>query len=132
MHHDLAHCAKVVNGLTSVASATAEEITGEIVDTKDFESGIVSAVVTAWTAGEFKINRVLESDDSGMAGATVIPDQQIIDDTGVGVSAIGTKSIGFVRNKRYIQPVYETVGGSVTGTVQGVVVLGHSVETVEV
>lgn len=136
MHKDLYHCVKPVNGLTSVASTGAEEISGTIIDTEGYESGQIAVIVTALTNGTAKIKEILESDvATDTAGvlddATVIPADQLIGDYTVELDVAGVHDVGFVRNKRYVQPVFETVGASVGLTLNGVVNLGHAETTRE-
>ncbi|RLC69266.1 MAG: hypothetical protein DRH97_00205 [Chloroflexi bacterium] len=132
MHHDLIHHAKTFSGLTSVASTGAEDINGKIIDTKDFESGMVSTDVTAWTVGDINVKEILESDDSGMSGAVAIPAARLIGADQTALGAVGIQDIGFVRTLRYVRPVFQTVGASVGATLQATVVLGNAVETIEV
>jgi len=124
-HKDLYHMVKPVLALDKTASSTAEVITGEIVDTKDFESGQVALVTTDYSVGTVAIKDILESDDSGMSGGVAIADARLIGDL-TAQSAVGVTDIGFVRTKRYVQPRYETVGASVSVSVLSTINLGHS------
>ena len=113
MHKDLYHSVEPKLGLTPTASSTAEVLTGEIVDTVDFESGQAVLVVPTYSVGDVAIKDVLESDDSGMSGATAIPADRIIGDINT-LAATGETDIGFVRTKRYVQMRVETTGASVS------------------
>ena len=52
--------------------------TGQILDTRDFKAATL--VMGAWqlTAAQSAVIAILESDDSGMAGATVIPNARVL------------------------------------------------------
>jgi len=125
MHKDLYHAVKPVLALDKTASTTAEVITGEIVDTKDFESGQVALITTDYSVGTVAIKDIQESDDSGMSGGVAIADARLIGSL-TAQSAVGVTDIGFVRTKRYVQPRYETVGASVSVSVMSTINLGHS------
>ncbi len=81
---------------------------GEIIDTAHYDGGIMIAfIVYAYVVGDYTI-LLEESDDSGMAGATAITDDQLIgtEATMSAVTALGANgtTIGFFSTKRYVRP----------------------------
>ena len=108
MHKDLYNNCKTVLSLATVALASDADTNGIIIDTDNFESGKVSLITGAYTAGNIVISAINESDDSGMAGATAIPAERLIG-TATAVSVTNTvDELGFVSTKRYVQVVYTT------------------------
>jgi len=82
---------------------------GTIIDTDDYDSGIVFFIF----AGEYNDGTftpaIYESDDPGMSGATALADKNLIGtEAGATISGATTttevlKSLGVVGTKRYIQ-----------------------------
>lgn len=95
----------VFNATVSSDTTTA----GTIIDTADYDGGIkLDFIASAYTDGTYT-PLLQESDDSGMAGATDIPDAALIGtEAGAALSAATAdtevlKSLGFFSNKRYVQ-----------------------------
>jgi hypothetical protein len=95
----------VFNATVSSDTTTA----GTIIDTADYDGGIkLDFIVSAYTDGTYT-PLLQESDDSGMSGATDIPDAALIGtEAGAALSAVTAdtevlKSLGFFSNKRYVQ-----------------------------
>ncbi len=92
---------QVINSDTTTA--------GEIIDTKGCDGGLLFALSIAYTLGDVT-PLIEESDDSGMSGATEVPDAQLV---GVGETgqeaaaklstALKVSSLGVLPTKRYIQ-----------------------------
>lgn len=104
---------------------TDTDTDGEIIDTADYELGLVFYLdVTAYTAGNYEL-QLFESDDSGMAGATQIVAPAILP-TDLGANSISASAlvaagavlqkIGAYSNKRYVRPriVSTTTGAGAT------------------
>lgn len=91
------------------AISTNTTTTGGIIDTKDFDSGVMFTLLcSAYTDGTYT-PLLYESDDSGMSGATAVADANLIGtEAGAAISAATTegtnlKSIGAFGTKRYLR-----------------------------
>jgi len=93
---------------------------GAIIDTKDFDKGVKFDILsTIYGAGTY--TPVLEeSDDSGMSGATDVPDANLIGtEAGAAISAVSASganlaSIGAFGTKRYLRLKIASVSSSTT------------------
>lgn len=105
---------------------------GEIIDTADYDGGImISFAAQAWTDGTYT-PLLEESDDSGMAGATPIPDSQLIgteaDAAISAATALGAlwTTLGFFSTKRYVR-----VSLVATGVTTGATIVATATKTPE-
>lgn len=94
--------------------ASIGTITGAILDTADFELGLMFSVnVTTFGAGETVTLILEESDDSGMSGATVISGDQLIGTlpvlTAVVAEGATLETVGVISNKRFVRASISTV-----------------------
>jgi hypothetical protein len=101
----------------AVLTSTDSEY-GYILDTSHYGSGIMfSFGAPEYTSGNGFLNNLQHSDDSGMAGAVDIPDENIIGSkSDINFSAItaegdSLKTLGIVGTKRYIRFRIEWGGG---------------------
>ena len=109
MTKDLANKTISVVALAPVSIATDTATTSIIVDMDGAESGKVSLLTGVVTAGDIAITQIEESADSGMSGATVIPDERLINkDTTAITTAAQVTTWGFIANYRYVQVTYTT------------------------
>ncbi|MEE9223039.1 MAG: hypothetical protein V3V40_06240 [Nitrosomonadaceae bacterium] len=94
--------------------ASIGTITGAIIDTANFELGLMFSVnVTTFGAGETITLILEESDDSGMSGATVISGDQLIGAlpvlTAVVAEGATLETVGVISNKRFVRASISTV-----------------------
>jgi len=116
------------------AISTDTTTNGAIIDTKDFDKGIVFTLLcSAYT--DVTYTPVLEeSDDSGMSGATDVPDANLIGtEAGAALSAVTASSatlnsIGAFGTKRYLRLKIVSASTSTGATVGAVF---HGVTEVE-
>ena len=114
--------------------AFIEEVTsdtttnGAIIDNADYDLGIMFIVqAVAYTDGTYNF-AIEESDDSAMAGATVVPTDKIIGDiTSLEIDAANTSgellgSVGVFSNKRYLRMNVVSTGVTTGATISAVVV----------
>ena len=105
---------KVLVALTPTVVDTDGNTDGAIIDTRDCDSHLFTAIADTIEADDTITLSILESDDSGMSGATaaggedVLVDQNTNEDGGpstvvmtAGSAVVG--KIGYVGNKRYIR-----------------------------
>jgi hypothetical protein len=116
----------IASDLGFYAAITTDTTTaGQIVDTADYDSGIMfSFAAPVYSAGTFT-PLIEESDDSGMAGATAVPDSSLIGtEAGAALSAqtaVGDSmtTLGIVCTKRYVRVSIVSTGtanGTITAT----------------
>lgn len=90
-------------GLAVQVINTDTSTSGEIIDTKDFESAVWGISSGTITAGDMAA-AIWESDDSGMSGATVVSAEETLGAaTWVAADDDTTKRIGSIGKKRYQQ-----------------------------
>lgn len=95
--------------LAPVSIATDTDTAGIIIDMDGAESGKLSLLTGIVTAGDVAIKDIQESADSGMSGATVIPDERLINkDTDAITTSNTVKQVGFIANYRYVQVTVTT------------------------
>jgi len=103
--------------------------TGEIIDTKDFDGGIVFTQMVNYTSGTFT-PKLEDGDDSGLSDAAVVADANLIGDVKTGQEADAAltasqlvSSLGVVNNlKRYLRlSIVSSLGanGIVAASVHG-------------
>ena len=94
--------------LAMIETITTDTTTsGDIIDTANFELGIMFAMAVAnFTDGSYEL-QIFESDDDGMSGATVVSGDQLIGDlpTLVAATAGGAaqSTVGVISHLRYLQ-----------------------------
>lgn len=120
-----------LKGTLALSATVATDTTtqGAIIDTADFELGFACYLAsTDYTDGSYQI-QFQESDDEGMAGASVVAGEQLIGtglleaDTGLG--GVCAK-LGCFSTKRYVQ--VEVVS---TGTATGATLVALVIEKAE-
>jgi len=106
--------------------ATDTTTAGTIIDTADYDGGVkFDLIATAYTDGTYT-PLLEESDDSGMSGATAVPDAKIIGtEAGAAISAATAttdvlNSIGVFANKRYIRLSIVSTGTTTGATIVSV------------
>jgi len=82
-------------------------VTGAILDTANFELGLMfELTVTSHTTGTFTL-AIFESDDSGMSGETAVTGDQLIGTLPVEVAVVSVgdvlQTVGVISNKRYVR-----------------------------
>ncbi len=82
-------------------------MTGAILDTANFELGLMfELTVTSHTTGTFTL-AIFESDDSGMSGETAVTGDQLIGTLPVEVAVVSQgdvlQTVGVISNKRYVR-----------------------------
>jgi hypothetical protein len=87
--------------------ATDTTTAGEIIDTAHYDLGVMFSVMTSlYSAGDLALT-ISESDDPGMAGATVVPVDKLIGALPSATAAIGSgddmQTVGVISTKRYLQ-----------------------------
>ncbi|MGD9276243.1 MAG: hypothetical protein PVJ67_03670 [Candidatus Pacearchaeota archaeon] len=108
------------------AISTNTTTTGQIIDTADYDSGVMfSFAALAYTDGTYT-PLITESDNSGMAGATQVPDTNLIGtEAAAALSAATTvgssmTTLGIGNTKRYVQisivSTGVTTGATITAT----------------
>ncbi len=109
----------VFNAAISTNTTTA----GTIMDTADYDGGMmISVAAQAWSDGTYVIS-LTESDDSAMSGAVAIADAKLIGtEAGITLTAatvagalMGT--IGFFSTLRYVQVSFVSTGTSSGATI---------------
>lgn len=91
------------------------DTTSEIIDTADFDMGVMFAsALQAFTDGAYAF-AISESDDAGMAGATVVGAEKIIEslptlDTAITALNAQWKVFGVHSTKRYLQITVTSTG----------------------
>lgn len=99
----------VNNTTTAIAVAPIKvladgAVVGLIVDTLGFESGKISIATGIVTTGDIAFVSIEESADSGMSGATVIPDTRLINKSVVPLTASASiLEIGFIADFRFVR-----------------------------
>lgn len=108
------------------AIASDTTTAGQIVDTAHYESGLMfSLAALVYTDGTYT-PLIEESDDSGMAGATAVPDKNLIGtEAGAALTALtalgaSMPTIGVATSKRYVRlsivSTLTTTGATITAT----------------
>ena len=99
---DLIHNSKTVVAIKPQTVASAEEVSGEIIDTQGFYATMFQiSLGAAKKVGTFTVK---ESDDASMANATDVPTSQIIGDLSKELSTDkATHCINVVQTKRYLK-----------------------------
>ncbi len=108
MHRDLYNNTLEVLALDQQVFASDTDTAGNIIDTQGFESANIILGLGTVTTGDITINKVQESADSGMAGATDIPAARILGTLTTLDTANTITIIGIVSTLRYIQVTYTT------------------------
>jgi len=112
-----------------IGEVTSDVVTnGAIIDNADYDLGIMFIVqAVAYTDGTYNF-AIEESDDSGMAGRTMVPADKIIGDiTSLEIDAANTSgdllgSVGVFSNKRYLRMIVVSTGVTTGATISAVVV----------
>ncbi len=107
----------------NAAISTNTTTDGTIIDTADYDAGImISAAAQAWTDGSYVI-ALTESDDSAMSGAVAVADAKLIGtEAGVTLTAAivdgaNLPTIGFFSTLRYVQVSFVSTGTSSGATI---------------
>jgi hypothetical protein len=96
--------------------------TGTILDTADYDSGIMFCfAIPDYGDGTYSIN-MYESDHISMSTQTIIPDEKLIGSTSDLVFTSATsqgdavKTLGIVGTKRYVRPIIASTGATTGAT----------------
>ena len=117
----------------SATISSATDTTGSIIDTADFELGLMFSMLTTTFAANVLTLSFEESDADDMAGATVISGDQLIGIPPVisaaTVAGDTLQTVGIISNKRYVRP---TINSTTTGSCQTVVIATQKAENMPV
>lgn len=116
--------------LLNAAISTDTTTVGAILDTANFDLGVMLSVLcTAYTDGTYTL-LLEESDDSGMAGATTVTTEQLIGSlpalSALTANNVQAETVGFFSTKRYIR-----VSIVSTATTTGASILVHAASKAE-
>lgn len=125
MDKDLVNCTTSVVAIPAQAISGAGATVGEVIDLVGYNSGKFVLTTGAVTVGDIAFVSIEESDVVGMTGATVIPDECLInkDETPIA-SANGVVEVGFIASKQFVR-LNVVATGSADLLASATVELGH-------
>lgn len=123
--NDISNNLKQIQAMTPTAFETPGNVVGTILDTAEFELGLMFTVnVAEYSDGGYSLT-LEESDDSNMAGAVQITGDKLIGSLPVISAAIASgeeiPTVGVISNLRYVRTTITTVGSLENGATVSVV-----------
>lgn len=125
MQKDIFSNVKIVQALAPIKLLADGDAAGIIIDTQDYDGGMLTVCTGVVTTGDVVIKQIEESDASNMASAAVIPAARLRGTIAAVTASAGSNSIGFYANKRYIKATFTGANTSVL-LASAVVALGYA------